>query len=277
MKPSHIIPFLLLAALLAACGQAAETLPAATSAPELPFNAGVVTASAEVVPAQVSELSFPVSGPVREIMVKSGEHVQAGQALAALDMPGLSGAVLQAEAALLAASKDREYYLVPRRQGLIPAKRPWKDPIAGPLEPPERLWLAEAQLAVAQAALDSAKADLAQTVLSAPFAGTVTDVKVVPGEVVGAGEVVVVLAGLDQLQIETTDLGEQRIASVQPGQPASVYIEALDQDFSGKVVRIAPMANKEGGDVYYQVTIALDEQPPGMLWGMSAEVKIETE
>jgi hypothetical protein len=31
-----------------------------------------------------------------------------------------------------------------------------------------------------------------------------------------------------------------------------------------------------GGDVVFKVTIELDDQPEGLLWGMSADVQIET-
>jgi hypothetical protein len=43
------------------------------------------------------------------------------------------------------------------------------------------------------------------------------------------------------------------------------------------VVDIAPRADILGGDVVYGVTIALDEQPPGLRWGMSVEVEIAVE
>ncbi len=280
MKLTRITCLLLLSALLSACGQPAATQPVSTPTASQPLiNSNVVVASAEVVPARVSELSFPVSGPVKDILVHAGDRVQAGQALVTLDVPALSGAVAQAEAALAAADKDVEYYRVPRRQApvLLKPKKPWHGLTAGPLEPPERLRLSQSQQAVAQVSLAVARANLAQASLTAPFDGTVTDIKIMPGEVAGVGQVVVVLASLDQLQIETTDLGEQRIISLQPGQPASVYIEALDQDLTGRVLRIAPLATKEGGDVYFRVTIALDDQPPGMFWGMSAEVQIEIE
>lgn len=277
MKFAPLSAFLLLALLLTACSPATTTPAPAGTPVEALIASNVVVASAEVIPAQVSEMSFPLSGPVKEILVRAGERVSAGQNLAMLDIPELTGGAAQAEAALQAAAKDVEFYSVPRRQPPIPAKRPWNPPIAGPLQPPERLWLAQAQLTAAQAALETARASLAQATLTAPFDGVVTDIRPMPGEVVGAGQVVIVLANLDQLQIETTDLGEQQIDAIQPGQAASVYIEALDKEFSGQVVRIASRASKEGGDVYFQVTIALDQQPPGMRWGMSAEVQIETE
>ncbi|MBI2333342.1 MAG: hypothetical protein HYU84_14500 [Chloroflexi bacterium] len=61
---------------------------------------------------------------------------------------------------------------------------------------------------------------------------------------------------------------------VQVGQPASVFIEALGEEFAGKVVDVARISSELGGDVVYKVTIELDEQPAGLLWGMSADVDI---
>ena len=60
------------------------------------------------------------------------------------------------------------------------------------------------------------------------------------------------------------------------GQIVHAFIDALGKDFSGKVVDIARVSEKVGGDVVYKVTIELDEQPAGLRWGMSTEVKIET-
>jgi multidrug efflux pump subunit AcrA (membrane-fusion protein) len=48
-----------------------------------------VTASAVIVPAQVSEMGFLISGIVRDIPVKEGDRVKAGQTLMVLDTPDL--------------------------------------------------------------------------------------------------------------------------------------------------------------------------------------------
>jgi hypothetical protein len=60
------------------------------------------------------------------------------------------------------------------------------------------------------------------------------------------------------------------------GQPAKVFIEALNEEFSGKVIDVDRVSSTLGGDVVYTVTIELDTQPQGLLWGMSADVQIET-
>jgi hypothetical protein len=79
------------------------------------------------------------------------------------------------------------------------------------------------------------------------------------------------------LQIETIDLSELNVAAVEIGQPATVFVEALEEEFLGEVTTISPISETIGGDVVYRVTIRLEEQPMELLWGMSADVEIQTE
>jgi len=229
---------------------------------------GTVIASAVIVPSQVTELGFVTSALIKEITVKEGEHVQAGRALAALDIPELQFAVIAAEAALRSAQgeeKVQSYRRVKdRRHGRV-----YFDVV-----PPEVREIAHARVQQAQAALEVAQATLAQTTLVAPHEATVVSVNVVPGEFVQQNQVVLTLATLNTLQIETTDLSERDITKVKIGDHANILVEALNAELAGKVIRISPIANTLGGDVIYTVTVSLDEQPDGLLWGMTAEVMI---
>ena len=146
---------------------------------------------------------------------------------------------------------------------------------AGPS--PEQLAIAQAAVAQAEAALEVARATLNQATLRAPFSGTVADLQVSPGQIVMPGQVVLTLADLSQLQVETTDLSERDVTGVRVGQEATVYVEALNVDVPGRVARISPLASTVGGDVVYTVVIALEEQPEGLRLGMSVEVEIATE
>jgi hypothetical protein len=83
------------------------------------------------------------------------------------------------------------------------------------------------------------------------------------------------MADLHHLQVETTDLSERDVNQVAVGQQATVYVEPLGVEVEGQVVEIAPQATTVGGDVVYAVVVELDEQPPGLRWGMSVEVEIE--
>jgi multidrug efflux pump subunit AcrA (membrane-fusion protein) len=137
--------------------------------------------------------------------------------------------------------------------------------------------LAAAAVAVtqAEAVLHSAEAALADLTLRAPFTGTVTTVDVDLGERVRPGQGVVTVADLSRLRVETTDLSERDVVHVAVGQPVTVFVDALGSDLAGRVERISPQAQTIGGDVVYPVVIELDEQQPGLRWGMSAEVEIE--
>ena len=135
----------------------------------------------------------------------------------------------------------------------------------------------EAAVSQAEAALQVARARLDQATLRAPVTGTITALEVGPGEAVMPGQVALTLVDLSRLRVETTDLSELDVARVAPGQRASVYVEPLGVTVGGQVVRIASQAGMIGGDVVYALVVELDEQPPGLRWGMSVEVEIAAE
>jgi len=140
----------------------------------------------------------------------------------------------------------------------------------------EEIAAAEAAVSRARAGLAAAQAALNQATLRAPFDGTVTALETNPGETVVPGQAVLTLADLDRLQVETTDLSERDVVQVTAGQQVTVYAEGLEVEIEGRVVHIAPQATTIGGDVVYTVLVELDEQPPGLRWGMSVEVEITT-
>jgi RND family efflux transporter MFP subunit len=230
-----------------------------------------VTASAAIRPAHVANLGFLSAALVRDVAVKEGEAVTAGQTLATLDTPELEFAVTAAEAALRSAQifAELQRYGGSRsfRQGEIVYEAP----------PGELIQKANLRVQLAQAQLDEASAALAQSTLAAPFNGTITDILILPGQLAQLNQTVVTLATLDQLQIETTDLSERDIARIKIGQTATVFIDALNAEFPATVTAIAPRAEKIGGDVVFKVTLVFDEQPTGLLWGMTSEVTITTE
>ena len=231
-----------------------------------------VIASAVIVPAQVSEVGFLTSALVREIPVKQGDVVQAGQMLAALDMPELEYIVTAAEAAL----RSAQFYAELQRYGSV-KKYDNRGRVYFEAPPHEVIQKADARAEQARVALEVAQITLAQSTLVTPYNGTVVAVHAMPGELVQPGQPVLTLATLDKLQIETTDLSERDITKIKIGQSATVSIEALDAKFPATVIAIAPRAETLGGDVVYKVTLAFDKQPDGLLWGMTAEVTITTE
>lgn len=247
----------IVALVLGGCG--AGTSP--TPIPTIVLNAGPVaasggvSASGEIVPAQNADLSFPLTGVVTDVRVQAGEHVEAGQVLASLDTSILQAQVQEADANLRA-QEIRYRYLA--RTGTDQ----------------EHLDSALADVAQMQAKLDAAKATLAQATLAAPFAGTIAEVNIVPAETVIPGQVIFKLGDFSHFRVETTDLSERDVPKVKAGQAAQVEVIALNQSFSGKVTDISRVASTIGGDVVYKVTIEFDKQPAGLLWGMTANVRI---
>lgn len=132
-------------------------------------------------------------------------------------------------------------------------------------------------VAEARALVRRAEQELANLELRAPFTGVITAINVAVGEFVAPGAPVLTLADLSSLQVETYDLSERDIAFVEVGQRASILIEPLNLTAPGRVTRIAPQPSTIGGDTVYTVWLTLEEQPPGLRWGMSARVTIETD
>jgi multidrug efflux pump subunit AcrA (membrane-fusion protein) len=186
-----------------------------------------------------------------------------------LDTPDLQYAVAEAQAALHSAQAyaDLQKYqkVKNQRNGRI-----FFDTV-----PEEYRQRANVKVQQAQVALEIAQTNLMQGTLTAPFDGTVATIKVIPGEFVPSDQAVVTLATLNTLQVETTDLSERDIPGVKIGAPTNISIEALKEDLTGKVIGISPKADTVGGDIVFKVTIALDQQPENLLWGMTAEVSIE--
>jgi RND family efflux transporter MFP subunit len=264
MKRVVLLILLPLVLVLSACSgtpSTPEAIPTVVTDAPAPGQAstGAITASAIIVPAQQANLSYPAIGRVQSVDVKVGDKVTAGQPLIQLDTALLEARVREAEANLAAAEIQVSYL-----------KRVGTD---------ERfLESAKADVDRAQALLDSAKTTLeAQSALLAPIGGTVVTMEVNTGETVVPGRVIVILGDLSKYQIETTDLSERDVTRVKVGQPVKVSVEALGQEFTGKVVEIALVSSSIGGDVVYTVTIEFDKQPQGLMWGMSADVEIQAE
>jgi HlyD family secretion protein len=258
-----ITVYCLLITLLTACsGLTSSPTPLPTVALDTTSpgdsNPDAVAASAQIVPVRTAQLAFPAAGRVKTVDVNVGDKVSAGQTLLTLDTALLEARVREAEANLAIAQIQLDYL---DRVGTSE----------------ENMDSAKADVERAQALVDSAKATLAnQSALTAPFDGTVISVDVEAGETVVPGRILILIADLSTYQIETTDLSERDVTRVKVGQAVSVTIEALGETFTGKVTRVALISSTLGGDVVYTVTIDFDQQPAGLLWGMSADVEIET-
>ena len=138
---------------------------------------------------------------------------------------------------------------------------------------PEQRRVVEAQLEAATAALAGQKGRLQRYALVAPMNAVVVRRAAQPGETAVAGTPVLVLADLERLRIETTDLSERDAPRVAVGQAVTVFIKAMNQSVPGRVSAVAPLADTLGGDVVYKTTIELDSRPAGLRAGMTVDVQ----
>ncbi len=138
---------------------------------------------------------------------------------------------------------------------------------------PVDLQLAEARLQNAKDQSQAVEASLANLELKAPFPGVVSKINVQIGEWAVPGQSILALVDLENLRIETTDLSERDIPNVSVGQQVTIQVTALDDEITGKVVEIAPLADTLGGDVVYKTTVDLDSIPTGLRAGMSVVVQ----
>lgn len=267
-KPSHLLQLIACSVLLVTLLQPLSTAFASTMH-EAEAAQNTVTASAVIVPARTSELGFLISGIAKEIPVKEGDRVTAGQTLLVLDTPELEYAVIEAQAALRSAQSYAELQKYRR----VESRRNGK--VFYDVVPAIYRQLADVRVQQVQTLLDLAQINLAEATLTAPFAGTVASIRVIPGEFVASDQAVVTLASLDALQLETTDLSERDVAAVKIGAPVNIFIESRNENLTGNVIDMAPRADITSGDSIFKVTIAFDHPPPNLLWGMTAEVNIE--
>jgi multidrug efflux pump subunit AcrA (membrane-fusion protein) len=188
---------------------------------------------------------------------------------------------ITAQAALLQAERDLERVLDgpdPGEVALLEAQiekgyRDFETYSDGP--DPDDVTLAEARITNAEAQLSAAKETLADLELVAPFDGVISAVYINPSEWLAPGSPVLLIADLNNLQVETTDLSEIDVAQISIGDIAVVTLDALpDLVLEGTVVNIAPKAD-EGSGVNFPVIIELSEIPAALRWGMTAFVDID--
>jgi RND family efflux transporter MFP subunit len=228
-----------------------------------------IAASAVVIPRRSASMAAPFTTTVESVFVREGVQVREGQLLVRLDTSARRVAVSLAEAELRrarAATDQARLVLEQLPDDASPEAREAAQ--AG-------LRLAEAETDVAAQSLEEAREALRQTEIRAPFAGTIAELEVAPGEQAIAGRTMVTLADVSEWLIETVDLTELDVVRVTVGDRALVTVPALgDQALPGVVEQVRVRGGTGGGNVRFDVIVRLDEHRPELRWNMSASVRI---
>ena len=136
---------------------------------------------------------------------------------------------------------------------------------------------AQAQLRAQESAIKAARVQVENTVIRAPFDGTVLTKNANVGEVItalgaaaGARGAVVTLADMSSLEVEA-DVSESSLSKISQNQPVEISVSAIaDKRYPGFVSKIIPTADRGKGTV--KVKIRFNEIDDKVLPEMAAKV-----
>lgn len=132
------------------------------------------------------------------------------------------------------------------------------------------------QITLAKSKVTLAEAALAQAQLTAPFAGTVTDVEAQVGDSVSQGVAAFRIDDTSRMYIDV-QVSEVDIANIKDGQPANITFDAISgKTYNGSVVKIVMAGSVSQGVVNYPITVQLTNADASVLPGMTASVDIVT-
>jgi multidrug efflux pump subunit AcrA (membrane-fusion protein) len=135
-----------------------------------------------------------------------------------------------------------------------------------------------AELAVLEARLEAAKAEVAAFEITAPFDGVVAEMNAKAGSSIRLDEVAVVIADFSNWLVKTTDLTEIDVVQLRENDPVAVKLDALpDVELKGSILSIGQTYAENQGDVVYDVTVQLTNAHPAMRWGMTASMTFESQ
>ena len=286
MKHTPVFVLFLAPAMLAGCShrepaaaqpsvvQAQLARSTAALTPQLIQTTGTIRAK------ETAIISAQVPGHIRQVFVRAGDRVHAGQLLVSLDSAAMQSAFEQAAAGESAAEKQQaaaaaqaslaaqtlaRYQMLKAEKSVSPQEF---DEIEKRSEAAQlQVASCAAQSDQAKAAVAGARAQLGYSALHAPFAGIVTARMADPGTLAAPGVPLLEVDRGGPLQVDTT-VDESLIGSVREGMKVPVRLEGTDATgLSGTVVEIVPAADPASRSF----TVKLDLPPlKGLRAGMYA-------
>ncbi len=204
-----------------------------------------------------ADLAFQSSGVLRLRPVRIGDEVAAGDLLAALENPDLEPGKRAAEATLaqLQTEQSQAQRNVRRLQDLFAEGAVGEQSLE---EEQTRLASLNDQIRQARAQLASSTDRVADSSLTAPFDGLIGQVNFEVGEYVRAGEPVLVIGGLDLMEV-VVELPVSIWKGLYDSQPVTVSILGLNQEFRGEVYDIGALADPATG--LFPVVVRFPDSP----------------
>ncbi len=253
------------------------------AAPTLEFGAGELTTvepkslprwlpvSGTMLPVNQATVKAKVSGDVRQITVREGDSVQAGQMLVRVDTADLDarvlerqGQVLSSRAQLALAEKTNAMNQKLLKQNFISQNA--SDNAESSYE------VAKGNLQAAQAQLRVAQNALHDSVATAPLSGIVAKRHVQPGEKVAFDSPLVTVVDLKAMELQAL-VPSSDIPELKPGMTVDLAVDGFpDRKFTGRIERINP--STEAGTRAILVFVGIPNPSLALRGGMFATGKI---
>jgi HlyD family secretion protein len=267
--------------LLGACTEQEDIAPIYDTAGVERRTLEVAVSSAGIVePLATVEVKSKASGEVLDVLVETGDQVEAGSLLVSIDPRIVRNRLAQSDAELKAAISRREIATTQKKrvESLVAnGTLTQSDMEQAMLD----LANAEAQVVTANVAVENARIAVDDTDIRAPIGGTIIFKPVEIGQVISSptqdfagGTLLMQMADLSAVQIRSL-VDETDIGKIRPGMRAAVSVAAYpNQPFPGEVLKIEPQAVIEQNVTMFAVLVSI-QNPDGLLMpGMNAEVEV---
>ena len=180
------------------------------------------------------------SGTLTSLTVKAGDKVSKGQILGRVDDAGISQQL---------ASAENQYSLA--KTTFERQKNLWDKKIGSEIQ----YLQAQTQMISAQKAVAQIKAQLAKTVIRAPFTGTIDEVFAEKGQVVAPSpQGLMRIVNLGNMYVSTS-IPETYIGKLKLGDQVDVYLSSLGKTYKGKVRQVGSFINPNNRTFGIEVSV----------------------
>jgi len=180
------------------------------------------------------------SGTLTSLNVKTGQRVSKGQILGRVDDAGMSQQL---------ASIENQYALA--KTTFERQKNLWDKKIGSEIQ----YLQAQTQMISAQKSVAQMRAQVAKTLIRAPFSGTIDEVFVERGQVVSPNpQGLMRIVNLSNMYVSTT-VPESYIGKLKVGTTVDVYLTSLGKTYKGKVRQVGSFINPSNRSFGIEVSV----------------------